>query len=827
MIAALGWYVVLAALGAIVWPLAFRLLPGLPDRGYTLSRALGLLLTGYVYWLLGVLGLLNNTIGGALFAAAIVLAAAAFVYWRAGDNAPIAGWLRDNYRLVITAEVLFLVAFAGWALFRAHTPDITGTEKPMELAFLNGVRRSPSFPPRDPWLAGYGISYYYFGYVLVAMVADLAGVTSGVAFNLGIATLFALTLLGSYGLIYNLVVAHRREHRQAAVPEAGDSDRRVTLTALTGPLFLAVMGNLAGALELLHALNLPALGARFWAWLDITDLSAAPAQRLWPPAQWRYWWWWRASRVIHDRSPLGESIGLQPIDEFPFFSFLLGDMHPHVLALPFVLLTLALALNLLLQPAFQGRGLRRAQAALYVVAFGGLAFLNTWDLPIYLFVLIAALIVRQIRRHGQLTGFDVARPLLIGAGLGMAGLLAYLPWLLSFDSQAGGILPNALYPTRLHQFGVMFGPLLLIVAWFAVQQAIRAGKRADWPTAGVLTGGLLITLIAFCAALSIAALRTSPEANAALAAAAGSGGVGAALRYRLAHPLTPIVLTLLLAAVVAALLPRPDAPEAAPGDPSALSASSGFALVLIATGALLTLGPEFVYLRDNFGERLNTVFKFYYAAWVLWAVGAAYAVHVLAEQKGVVNRALGALAALAVVAGLVYPAIAIPTRAGAAGAEASTEPATLDGTAFLYDLYPADYDAIVWLAANAPADSRVLEAVGGAYSDYGRVSAVSGVPTIMGWANHERQWRGDRYDELAGTREQDVREIYATASPARALELLQRYDVDYVFVGTLEQRTDYASAEGLAKFERFLTPVYQAGGVTIYDARQPRIEGIQ
>ena len=94
----------------------------------------------------------------------------------------------------------------------------------------------------------------------------------------------------------------------------------------------------------------------FWRWLDIKDLNCldGPAYTVQvancPQAAGimpeRFFWWWRASRVITDRDLLGNAV--EVIDEFPFFSFLLGDMHPHVLGLPFVLLAVGLALALLL-----------------------------------------------------------------------------------------------------------------------------------------------------------------------------------------------------------------------------------------------------------------------------------------------------------------------------------------------------------------------------------------------------------------------------------------------------------------------------------------------
>ncbi len=832
MTAVISWYLIVMAFGWLAWPLAFRLLPGLADRGYSFSRALGLLLTGFVFWLWGSLGLLQNTVGGILFSALLVLGASLWAYLGCSEqDDTLRRWLKSHWGVVVTGETLFLIAFAGWAVVRAYNPDLSGTEKPMELAFLNGIRISETFPPHDPWLSGYAISYYYFGYVIIAMLADLSGVMTSVAFNLGIALLFALTLLGAYGLVYNLLAAPQEQEASLAGPQRPPL---AALGALLGPLFVGILGNLAGLLELLRSLRL--LGLGFWNWLDIQDLSDPLDRVLWPPDQWRYWWWWRASRVIHDRTVAGVSIGLQPIDEFPFFSFLLGDMHPHVLALPFVMLALGLAFNLLAQR----RQPSRVQLALYAICFGGLAFLNMWDLPIYLFVLVGALVLRRIRERGGFALADIGRPLLTGLVILAGGVAAYLPWYISFSSQAGGILPNAIFPTRLHQFMVMFAPLFVVVAWFCLDSAFRLRHRADWATGGLAGVGLLIALVGLMFVLGAVAIRVEPLVRAFVVSSVGINveglsdqavtayipeAVRSVIMHRLTHPLTALVLTALIALAASCLLPRPLSASLEEDDSQLeppFSASIGFTLLLILTGALLTLGPEFVYLRDNFGQRLNTIFKFYYAAWVVWGIAAAYAAQVLlSRSRPAVRTVFAGVLITLTLSGLVYPVFAIPAKTGGFVRTAGQPPPTLDGIDYIRLTYPGDYNGIRWLQENAEPDAVVLEAVGGAYSYYGRVSSATGLQTLIGWANHERQWRGELYSLLAGTREVDANEIYTTNSVQRARDLLAYYNVTYVFVGSLERAI---APGGVYKFEHFLTPVYRDSEVVIYRADQPLVE---
>jgi YYY domain-containing protein len=233
---------------------------------------------------------------------------------------------------------------------------------------------------------------------------------------------------------------------------------------------------------------------------------------------------------------------------------------------------------------------------------------------------------------------------------------------------------------------------------------------------------------------------------------------------------------------------------------------TAFVLLLVGTGVLLTLTVEFVYLRDIFGTRMNTVFKFYFQAWVMWAIAGAYSLaRALSEGRG-----WAAVAVALVMAGLVYPTLAIPTRAREYGG-----PPTLDGAAYLYDVQSADFAAIDWLNENVEDVSVILETPGDQYNAYvyeGRVSAFTGLPTVLGWGGHQHQWRGN-YRE-PGRREPDIEALYTTTDLAETLTLLERYDIRYVYVGPVE-RARYP-AEGLEKFAQALDVVYEAQGVTIY-----------
>lgn len=859
LLAFIRWWLIVGVFGLVGLPLAFRLLRWLPDRGYALAKPLGLLLSGYVFWLLTSLGFMRNTAGGVVAAMALVLAAG--LWWNSrqareeGDG--IRAWLRSHLALVLATEGLFLLAFAFWTYFKAYNPDIAATEKPMEFAFLNAILRSPTFPPLDPWMSGFAISYYYFGYVLVSMLIRLTGVPSAVGFNLAIALLFALTAIGGFSAVYNLVASAREARTpspSSTLRGRGSGEQRSSFFVpiafgLLGALLLVGVGNWEGTLEVLH--NQGVGGAAFWQWLDIQEINVPPpAQPSWPPRG--GWWWWRASRVIHDYGPDGSS-DQEAIDEFPFFSFLLGDMHPHVLALPFALLALGLGLNLFLRTSCASEDetgeaqyalplslnavvrrilrLGRLDLLVYAIVLGGLAFLNTWDFPIYWLVLIGGYALARLtsppspplprpRERGLgvkgLGRFDrwlAADVIGLGAVLGLAGVLLYLPFYIGFQTQASGLLPTVYNVTRLPQYLVMFGvflvPISVLIAVLAMDAA-RAGRlslRAVLAAGGVILGVLLLLLL-FAAVLAVRA----PQAQEFIQQAGGLGAiVSRFVALRVQNPWLLLTLLGLISLVIGLILGQRAMDNgrrtAAVWPPVVL-----FGLLLVGVGALLTLAPDFVYIRDNFGYRINTIFKFYYQGWVLYAVAAAFAIYLVSQRlPGAGRLAFGLATAVSLLMTLVYPVKAIPDRAS----NFAGEP-TLNGLAFFERLHPDYMEAIRWMQAQEPGAPVVLEAVRPSYDPQFAgpyFSQHAGYPTVLGWPFHEVQWRGTA--EKLGSREQDVRTIYQSSNWNEVVELLKRYQVAYIVVGPVEQGT-YGPG-GLSKFRtRLGEPVFQQGQVAVY-----------
>jgi YYY domain-containing protein len=723
---ALRFWALIELIGLGAAPLAGVLLARLPGAGLGLGKVLGLLLATWLIWLGGATTLVPyGTLSAALWIAFVcALGLRVWVRGWQGRRAVARGEPRGRLarrrwrrlaarvpaepdplraRLFWGAEAVFLVAFAVTALLVAYSPDVWNTEKPMDMAFLNAANRSDTFPPEDPWLAGADLNYYYLGQLAMAVVVKLGAIAPDEGYNVAVAALFALTAAALFTVGATLWAAAR-------------GPRGAVWAGLAAVALVLVAGNLEGA-RLLIADGGP-----------LRDYD-----------------WFAASRVIDDT-----------INEFPWFSFLLGDLHAHVLALPFTLLALAFALQVVLAgPRLAPRGRALLEGGAAALAVGFLYTVNSWSYPVMAGLLALAAVpwLRDAR---------VARWLL----LVLAGsALLVLPFFLSFEPSARGIgvvEEGRGFAGWVRDELLLFGSLAGFVALAYVgrlMESRRPGRNAVWIAAAAVFAGSLL----------------------------------AALDY--AH--VALLAVLLLVALYGVLRAQPPA---------------RMVWLLIAGGVACLLGPELLYVRDEFEDgplyRMNTVFKLGYQAWLLLGLAAIGA---LAWRREWLARrwlrwTLVPLAALAAAAAFVYPVAGTYARK-----DAFSRSPTLDGLGWLRDRAPGDPGAIQWLNDHAD-EGVVLEAVGDDYSAFGhaRISTFTGLPTVLGWPGHELQW-GHR----VGTRREDVERMYESPTAAGATELLRRYDVRWVVVGPLE-RTEYGDA-GVAKWDALGRRVYDRGGTAVWE----------
>jgi YYY domain-containing protein len=599
--------------------------------------------------------------------------------------------------------------------------------------------------------------YYYLGYLLVGLPAKIAQTPGPIAYSMAMVLVFATGFCAALTIAYGLVASAR----------AGDGDDertvlglRVDVTSLSFGLLAGtltmIVGNLVGVFELIGARGWGT--PEFWAAVGVKGLGPAESPT-WLPVDGG--WWWRSSRVIPNIPPDG-------ITEFPYFSFLLGDLHPHYIAIPFVLLLVALAANRWLD--------REAwpdlpSLLLAGVGMGTLIAASTWDVPTFWGVYLLAAVADAWRREPRLSKL-LARLPALALPVVMAFLIA-VPYFVGYQSQPLG-LGTVQDRTPFISMMILFGPALLVATVFALWIASRGELLSDESRTelgrAVLVVGLLLV------GLSLAG-----------------------------EPMFALLAAILVASLATGW------PQIV--DPCGERRAPGAALFcwIVATWALcILIGTELIFIRDTFGSRMNTVFKFEYHAWLLFQVAGGTALGLIWRAQRRVNLWRGGALLVSVV--VLVPGLAYPLGATWTKSNGFRGDATLMGDRFLERGSPSDYRAIEWLRQNADGRPVVVEAVGGDYSEHARVSTFSGLPTLIGWVGHELQWRGERAE--FGRRQQSVDAIYRANTLEEITRAAEMYRVRYVFFGTLERAKYGPEAQG--RLDRLLPVVYSRSGTTIY-----------
>jgi len=872
----LVWLICLEILGLLALPLSLRLFRRLPDRGVILAKTIGLLLTAYLAWLTSSLSALH--FDRPLLVGSAALVGVASLLWGLPLR-EVRAFLRERRTLVLAVEGVFLAAFVADIAVRMAYPDLwhssNGGEKPLDFSYLNGVVRSQTMPPADPWFGGGYINYYYFGYTLLAGLIKLTGIAPSIAYNLAVPTLFALTLASAYTLAYALT-------------------RRVGIGLLAGAL-TGVAGNLyvgaqaVGALIALSPLqsSFPVLGGGVGVagglWQLVTQ-QLLLGHQVFPALGFRAGacgspsnWGWDATRVLD----CGNTI-----NEFPFFTFLYGDLHAHMMDLPLMLACVALGANAAFgawpwrpgRVGEAGRSLLPGAGAvmllLTALVVGATGPTNAWDLPTALLVVILGVGVNVHARDTRRLRTSLLAMAIVGVALAALAYSLYAPFyghFQSFYSSVGVTLAHTSFGNFLMMWGLflfILGSYVAVDLWHgAVGRWLRLHGRAGefllyyWPrreralrlfrAIGPRYGdagrarrmpvyGLMAPALGLVTAL--AALVKGAPVLALLLVLLGAG-LGALLEQRMGDIMPPRGL-------------------APPRGPAPARNARGFILLLTVLALGITAACEFVYLVDfeagGPAYRMNTVFKLYEQAWLLFAVAAAAALATLvrlprprrpamlgarpsytlgivagragpmvarprAEATAVRARAssdhpwrrawLAALGLLLVGAAL-YPIIETPLRladrVSAVYWSATGNPTlgpTLDGTRFVQKAFPGEYAALSWLNANVKGNPTVLSSNQGTYDNFAfRVPWMTGLPNVVEWPGEQAQQRyngqlnpstGLPYPSAVDDRGRDVTTMYSTTDTALALQLLHQYHVAFVYVGLAERgETGPSAASG-------------------------------
>lgn len=670
----LKWWLMVLILGLGYYPLGAVLFSSLRDRGYIFSKVLGIGLAGFLTWVLVVCGAAKFTSGAVIAVTAVSMALCWILYIKKAEKKTL------DLDLVLGEELIFLAFFLLWTYFAGFRPEAKGTEKFMDYGFMAAMTRSDTLPARDLWYSAGNMNYYYGGQYYAVFLTKLSFTRIQETYNLMRTLVAAFAFVLPFNLVFHMI-------------------REIPRKVKAVPGWIAALGGLLAGAAVSLAGNMHYV--LYGLFGDVFKLSG-----------YEDYWFPNSTRYI-GHNPLTDD---QCIHEFPSYSFVLGDLHAHVVNVMFVLLTVGILYawmkgirereeegqafsvkKLLLEPAVIACG----------VLTGIFHWTNYWDFVIYTTAALICIFFTAMYRYRGQAKAVAAATVLQTAEVFVLGTLAALPFTSSFETMVSGIAFSK-YHTVLYQFLILWGlPFALVLIL------------------------LLAVLIKY------------------LRAYRGPGRFREFFRR--------------------------------------VSLSDTFALILGICGIGLVLIPELIYVRDiyeNGYARSNTMFKLTYQAFILFGMAMAYAIVRLLLWKGrKLARTLGAAGLALVLLTCGYFGYSVKCWFGNVLDVSGYR--CLDATAYLENVYPEDAAAIRWLNENVEGNPVVLEANGDSYSDYCRVSAMTGLPTVLGWYVHEWLWRGDTAD--LNEKSAEIQTIYTSGDREAVEELLEKYEVEYIFVGSCER----------------------------------------
>lgn len=694
------WWAVSLGIGIIFMPLSFLLFPKFHDKGYLFAKTIGFGFTGYLVWLFSSLHIMKFTQTTCLISVFIVLILNSIlsiylVKRKKVIGAEYAPLSFKNHEIdhIIVDELLFFAAFLLFTYIRGFKPEAYGTEKFMDYGFMTSMMRNDFMPPQDFWFSGTKLNYYYAGQYFATFFTKLTSIKVSLSYNLMLMFVGAFTIVLPYSLVYNVMKNFKNK---------------------SGKLYSAIStisGLVAGTAVLLAGnMHYPTY-VWFEGWFRKFFGIAKSTTKYWFPDATRFIGY---HPETHDKT----------IHEFPAYSFVLGDLHAHVINIMFVVTLLAILFAwMCARREKQNETLPLLQEVFHpsIIAisfFIGLYHVtNYWDFPIYFVVsggviLFTNLIVYNFKKKAfQVTALQ-------GVSVIVMSELVCLPFTLMFDRISTTPMLCVAH-TPLNQMIILWGlPFFMVIAFLCFTIANYQRKKSkekeneeesEWP---------------------------------------------AVFTYMKKLPISDL-----------------------------------FIIVLGLCAIGLVLIPEIIYIQDIYSgdyKRANTMFKLTYQAFIMFGLCFGYIfVRLIAfrETRRQIKVAIVGLVLFAMSVCYIQNAVHswygnIFDQKGYKG---------LDCTAFMKtnSAFTDDVGAIDWLNKHVKGIQVVLEANGDSYTDYERVSVMTGLPTILGWKTHEWLWKSD--PTLLDKRAADIETIYTSTDKEQVVSLLKKYNVSYIYVGHLEQ----------------------------------------
>ena len=713
------WYAITLLFTVVGFPLSLLLFGKFEDKGYIFTKVLGFLIPGYLMWLLSSMHILKfshtNTLICLIVVGVISYALLIFKILKKKKKDEFITDIKSKLSMFYKLEVCFLLLFLVVCYVKAFNPAANSTEKYMDYGFMAVMNNADYMPSNDLWLAGEKINYYYFGHYICTYVTKLANIDVNFGYNLSITMLFTLMCFSAFSIVFNLLHYSNVKHKK--IPYIG------------GGLSLLAVGFAGNFHYVIYNLIIPAFNTIFhidsnyhYSFYDSTRYIGYNPDRV--------------DKVIH---------------EFPNFSFVLGDLHSHVININFVLLLLAILLafvlnkkeiidkinkgNMDIRKEASVKNVINAHNIFIGLLLGIFKMTNYWDFPIYFVVVMlifffSDLIVYKTAKDATL--MCIFRLIIF---LCVSSFIS-LPFTLLFVKIASKI---ALVPFRtlFYQLVVLWGLPTFLVLYY-----------------------LLLTIVE---SLPI-------KFN----------------KQIIVNYVSKLSATDLYALII------------------------GFCAIGLVIAPEIIYVVDIYY--DSI-PRFNTVFKFTYQSFIMFGLCYGYMLVKLRYSERGVNNIVGKVLLIMFLLTCCYSYKAVFEWFGDITNKENYK--SLDARQFLeyedldYDGISTrdNLNVINYINNNAAKDAVILEAVGDSFSSNNQISVFTGRQTLVGWTGHEWLWRSKNssfdYPEILASHEDDVNILYHDRDVETLIDLIHNYNIQYIVIGYTE-RVKYSNDDFLLENEDIL-----------------------
>lgn len=743
-------------IGLLSFFIFFKIFYFLPDFGWGISKTIGLVLIGSISWIFLYLKWFNLNFILLISILFILLFLSSYLIWK---NLALYKEIKKNLKNILLVDLIFLFFFFLALFLKGFDSSISGTEKPMDFMMLNSITFSGTNPPNDAWFGGLSISYYYFGYWLIACTSVITGIANSIIFTLSIPLIVGL----SASAIFSIIFLFTKDSKLSTK----------ILCGLIGCLALLISSNLSTIWVLLDIYNF--VPENILDWYSGTDYQHIITSNNWRPED--HWWWWNSSRVINTFSSDGVSLDYT-IQEFPFFSILIGDLHPHFISIPFVLTSIVCIFSI--HKFHIENGAITKFRIFPITLFTGIfimsvGFINFWDFSILFllyFLIVFGLWLKSNTKIKNLI-LDFIFPSTFGFLIGLFVFSGFYFFTSQSQINFPYILP-VIYNTRFIHFLTVWGLFIIPVLYLIFLNLNLRVSFCKNKTKALLFS-IFVVLIPVLLRLLVL-LIFNGEFN----------GLYLASIFSLTNFFLSIISFLSLYLFLQKVFDGNDVIKQ-------------FILGMIFVSFYLIFLAENFYLNDFFGNRMNTVFKFYYQAWILLSIVIGVSVKNIINNT---NRYQKLFIYPIIIIFLLSTYFSISTTATKLSLNNEFN---IDGAHFLTKTNSDEKEVIDYIAKNLNNNDKIIESYGDSYSDFSRISAFTGIPTIIGWPFHELQWRGSVQD--IEDRKNVVDRIFLMNNNPEDVKLLKNYK-NYILIIGPRERQKFSNIH-VEDFDNFGTRIFQ------------------